>query len=216
MASPNNGTYQGLKLAYADPPYPGQAARWYKNHPDYAGEVDHRQLVDRLTSEYPDGWALSTSAAALPAVLAVCPAVVHVAVWHVTNAEHPGFKVSHWWRVWEPVIVSGGCHDAEPVRNLLACPNHSGYDRRRTIAGQKPAEFCRWVFRLLGARVGDRLDDLFPGSGAVSRAWADYLAQPSLLEPLTSNWGNDPRNIARDMARQSAPLFGDSGETDKV
>ena len=47
-----------LRLAYADPPYPGQAGI-YREHPDYAGEVDHQELVMRLASY--DGWALSTS-----------------------------------------------------------------------------------------------------------------------------------------------------------
>ena len=49
-----------MRLAYADPPYPGQAKRWYEDHPDYGGEVDHAQLVERLESY--DGWALHTSA----------------------------------------------------------------------------------------------------------------------------------------------------------
>src|SRR6185437_7416920 len=50
-----------LRLAYADPPYPGKA--WmYRGHPDYAGEVDHAALIRRLSTY--DGWALSTSAAA--------------------------------------------------------------------------------------------------------------------------------------------------------
>ena len=36
-----------LRLAYADPPYPGKA--WlYRGHPDYAGEVDHAALIRRL------------------------------------------------------------------------------------------------------------------------------------------------------------------------
>ena len=42
------------------------------------------------------------------------------------------------------------------------------------VIGTKPAAVCRWVFGLLGAGPGDSLDDLFPGSGAVSRAWAAY------------------------------------------
>jgi hypothetical protein len=29
-------------MAYADPPYPGQSHRHYRDHPDYAGEVDRR------------------------------------------------------------------------------------------------------------------------------------------------------------------------------
>ena len=40
------------------------------------------------------------------------------------------------------------------------------------VIGAKPAAVCRWIFDLLGAEPGDTLDDLFPGSGAVSRAWA--------------------------------------------
>ena len=59
-----------LRLAYADPPYPGKA-RLYRDHPDYAGEVDHAALLADLSGY--DGWALSTSAQALPVVLALCP-----------------------------------------------------------------------------------------------------------------------------------------------
>ena len=51
-----------------------------RGHPDYAGEVDHGALIPRL-ADY-DGWALSTSAAALPAVLALCPPGGPVAAWH--------------------------------------------------------------------------------------------------------------------------------------
>src|SRR5262249_61266640 len=43
--------------------------------------------------------------------------------------------------------------------------------------GATPAVVCRWIFQLLGAGPGDVLDDLFPGSGAVSRAWAAYTGQ---------------------------------------
>jgi hypothetical protein len=44
--------------------------------------------------------------------------------------------------------------------------------------GAKPAAVCRWIFDLLGAAPGDRLDDLFPGSGAVGRAWAAFTRSP--------------------------------------
>lgn len=33
------------RIGYADPPYPGQSAKHYADHADYAGEVDHRQLL---------------------------------------------------------------------------------------------------------------------------------------------------------------------------
>jgi hypothetical protein len=38
---------RSLRLAYADPPYPGKV--WlYRDHPDYGGEVDHSALIVRL------------------------------------------------------------------------------------------------------------------------------------------------------------------------
>ena len=61
---------RSLRLAYADPPHPGKA-RLYRDHPDYGGEVDHAALIGRLAAY--DGWALSTSAEALPSVLALSP-----------------------------------------------------------------------------------------------------------------------------------------------
>jgi hypothetical protein len=36
-----------------------------RDHPKYAGEVDHAELIRRLSAGFPDGWALSTSAEAL-------------------------------------------------------------------------------------------------------------------------------------------------------
>jgi len=173
-----------LRLAYADPPYPGKA--WlYRAHSDYAGEVDHAALIGRLLSSY-DGWALSTSAAALPAVLALCPPGVRVAAWH--RGERPTAS----WRPlngWEPVIYHGG-RPVDPS-NLQARRVASlvhGVSPLTTLPGRvigtKPAAFCRWVFSLLGAAPGDTLDDLFPGSGAVSRAWAAFTAA-------------DPSHVAR-------------------
>ena len=54
-----------MKFAYADPPYLNQSKKHYKNHKDYAGEVNHKKLIDKLVKEYPDGWALSLSALSL-------------------------------------------------------------------------------------------------------------------------------------------------------
>jgi hypothetical protein len=59
-----------LRLAFADPPYPSKAYL-YRDHPDYRVEVGYAELIGRLAGY--DGWALSTSAQALPAVLALCP-----------------------------------------------------------------------------------------------------------------------------------------------
>jgi hypothetical protein len=91
-----------VKLAYADPPYPGQSKRHYGAHPDYAGEVNHRELVDHLCEQY-DAWALSTSNRALREVLFWCPPDVRTLAWCKPIA--PPFP-NHGVYAWEPVIVS--------------------------------------------------------------------------------------------------------------
>src|SRR5213595_3074913 len=94
---------RALRLAYADPPYPGLSRKYYGDHPDYAGEVDHGELIRSLSTF--DGWALSTSAAALPEILASCPPGVRVAAWH--RGERPTRSAGP-LNAWEPVIFSGG------------------------------------------------------------------------------------------------------------
>jgi hypothetical protein len=214
-----------LRLAYADPPYPGRAARYYGDHPDYAGEVDHAELIGRLSAY--DGWALSTSADALQQILALCPAGVRVAAWH--RGERPT-RSARPLNAWEPVIYFGGravveasatasvvedLHDASGVATRDAScstavlrdaslsavgdaysPGQGDASRsaaarrldslvfparaRRTdplrVIGSKPAVFCRWIFDLLGAQIGDEFEDLFPGSGGVARAWESFIA----------------------------------------
>jgi hypothetical protein len=39
--------------------------------------------------------------------------------------------------------------------------------------GRKPLAFCAFLFEQLGMLPGDELADLFPGTGIVSRAWAE-------------------------------------------
>lgn len=174
-----------LQLAYADPPYPGKAW-YYRGHPDYAGEVDHAALIRRLSTY--DGWALSTSAAALQAVLALCPPGVRVAAWH--RGERP--TASRWpLSAWEPVIYHGG-RPADPSRptgaarrvDSLVCGVSPLTTLPSRVTGTKPAAFCRWVFELLGAAPGDTLDDLFPGSGVVTRAWEVYARAESDASPV--------------------------------
>ena len=58
------------------------------------------------------------------------------------------------------------------------------------MIGVKPAAVCRWIFTLLGAAPGDRLDDLFPGSGAVGRA--AYTGGDPSLTPASDASCPDP------------------------
>lgn len=163
-----------LRVAYADPPYPGMAGL-YRGHRDFGGEVDHAALVGRLVAGYPDGWALSTSARALPAVLALCPPGVRVAAW--VRGERPNASATSALSGWEPVIFTGGRAEPWPLEHprrvdalvYTARPRRTDPDR---VTGAKPAAFAWWLFRLLGLRPGDQLDDLFPGSGGIARAWA--------------------------------------------
>lgn len=173
------------RLAYADPPYPGNAYL-YRGHPDYAGEVDHAELLSRLATY--DGWALSTSARALPNVLALAVAQglpVRVAAW--IRGVRPNATARYPINGWEPVVyvpVASGPgdvgHDAScgtgatrrvdvlqhGVTPMLTLPGR--------VIGAKPAAFCRWIFDLVGATPHDHLDDLFPGSGIVARTWTAF------------------------------------------
>lgn len=172
-----------MKFAYADPPYPGMA-HLYKDHPDYAGEVDHAELIARLVRDYPDGWALSTSQTALQSVIALCPKDVRCLAW-IKPAEAPRpFIKSHVIYSWEPVLYRGG-RDLGwrfATRNYIIA---NAIMTRGRFVGAKPEHFSFWLFRCLGLLPGDTLDDLFPGSGAVSRAWDKYQRQMTLpsLEP---------------------------------
>jgi hypothetical protein len=90
---------------YADPPYPGQSAKHYADHPDYAGEVDHKQLIKDLQYCY-HGWVLHTSSTTLQHVLALCPDDVtyRVMAWVKPFAAFKrNVSVAY---AWEPVIVS--------------------------------------------------------------------------------------------------------------
>lgn len=192
-----------MRIAYADPPYPGTAARYYSGHPDFAGEVDHRALISRLTSDWPDGWALSTSAAALPDVLSLCPSDVRVAAW--VRGERPTRSYRP-LSTWEPVVYWGGRPYLSSIEDrrldaLVHVARARTTDPHRVV-GAKPAEFCWWLFDLLGALPGDHLDDLYPGSGGITRAWdAATRHDPSPRTSPTHSRRTDPLDLDRTLER---------------
>lgn len=157
-----------MKFAYADPPYIGQAKKHYGNQPDYAGEVDHAALVARLVADYSDGWALSLSSPTLKQILAYCPDDVRVGAWVKPFCSFkPNVNPAY---AWEPVIFRGGRKRDRwetKVRDYVACP----ITLRAGFPGAKPETFCWWLFDFLGMQPDDEFVDLFPGSGAVTRAW---------------------------------------------
>lgn len=177
------------RFAYADPPYPGCAARYYGDHPDFAGEVDHEALVAQLVAEFPDGWALSTSSRALRDVLALCPAGVRVGAW---TKPVPPSRALLSRSAWEPVIFAGGRPAVAARSSTVVDWVHAAPMRAYpgAIVGTKPPAFSAWVFAMLGARGGDELVDLFPGSGAVAHAWRVYTS-PLAGERLPLAAGTD-------------------------
>lgn len=193
-----------MRLAIADPPYLGRARALYGDkpkspsgrklatgnscfayraadeHPDahlWDDPATHQQLVDRLVVEY-DGWALAMAHDNLRVILPMIPARVpiRVAIW-VKKQPVPGASRVH--NYYEPVVIripegrrAAKGHQQFPRDAVTIGRDNAGF------IGTKPAAWTRWVLDLLGYQAGDdTVDDLFPGSGAVSAA----LAQGVLL-----------------------------------
>lgn len=183
-----------MRLAIADPPYLGRAARWYSSagrahgrgagvadHHPHAAEWDrpgrHLQLVRDLDRDY-DGWAIAAAAQTMHVYAAACPDA-RVMVWHRENALPSGSRVRN---VWEPVflrIPAGreGYSSGLSVSDVLRCGVGAGVAPGSRFAGAKPAQWTHWVLDALGYVEGDTVVDLFPGSGAVTAA----LTQGRLL-----------------------------------
>lgn len=155
-----------MRFAYADPPYIGQA----KKHYDCA-EIDHKELIEKLMREYPDGWALSLSSPTLKFVLPVCPPEVRVMAWVKPFCS---FKVNvNPAYAWEPVIVFKGRKRGRewPTTRDWVSENIT---LKKGLSGVKPEKFCFWLFDILGMEPADEFHDLFPGSGAVTAAYKKW------------------------------------------
>ncbi len=164
-------TAQPRTFAYADPPYIGKA-RYYPEK----REVDHAALIRRLRTEYPDGWALSTSSEALLEVWSICPEA-KLRIWVKVPMKVKSYSPAV---SFEALLIAGGrmlgagvAQDLED--SLVYRGRHRAFPG--AMMGMKPPAFAEWMFRLLGARRGDTLDDLFPGSGAIGEAWRRYTGE---------------------------------------
>lgn len=191
-----------MRFAIADPPYPPiraahpkndkpRASFWYgdaeptsgTNMPRADRHVDasewddparHRALLEQLDSEY-DGWAIATAHDGLRCY-GELPRGARVMIWHRPNGGVGAARIRN---VWEPVIVKPPLDRISSrvmggqIPDLLSCPSP-----RYGFAGAKPPRWTRWVLDALGYDPDtDTVDDLFPGSGAVSTA----IAQGVLL-----------------------------------
>lgn len=166
-----------MKLGYADPPYIGCAHLYPEKT-----EVDHAELIARLERDY-DGWVLH--AAATPRSMAViAPLVEHLPVrWCSWRKGFAAFKknvpVGY---AWEPVIVRAARKPVvngrqKPMRDWINTDIQESITLKRGLTGAKPERVCHWAFELMAARPEDELMDLYPGTGAVTRAWKSWQAK---------------------------------------
>lgn len=193
-----------MNFAYADPPYPG-CAHFYKDHEDYAGEVDHRELVERLQDEF-DFWVLHTNIPGL----------------RMMEREHilpeNGIRIGQWIKpfaafkrnvpvayAYEPVIFKSV---RKPVvskrlvmRDFIEGPVvRASITMKRGLTGAKPEDVCHWAFEVAAARPDDTLHDLFPGTGAVTKAWKSWQGKfnlPANLEEMEAMAAKAPHPMTR-------------------
>lgn len=177
-----------MRFAFADSPYLGCCSLYGHRHDAPWGCWDdaatHAQLVAKLVAEYPDGWALCLSSSSLATILPMCPPKSRVAAWvKPFCAFKRGVRPCY---AWEPVIFYGGRNPAfghkhpppakggkqTTPKDFLAV----GITLRKGLTGAKPPKFNAWVLDLLGYRPGDKLHDLFPGTGGMGAVLAERAA----------------------------------------
>lgn len=164
---------QPRRLAYADPPYPGKSRRYYGEHEDFAGEVDHAALIEWLSAEH-DAWALSTSAEALQAVLALCPPGSRVAAWH--RGFRPNRQAHGPLNAWEPVIYGGRVLRRPDPRDASRSP---APETRPAAARRDTSSWFDFVAPFLGTDPSPTTTatDPSPAAADASRSPGEPVAQ---------------------------------------
>jgi len=131
--------------------------------------------------------------------LPLCPLSVRVCAWRRRLRAGRSRRALS---AWEPLlVVEGRPLSVDGPQELLDVLDYRGrYDAfPGAMVGMKPPEFTVWMFRQLGARAGDELTDLFPGSGAISRAWDLYASRGPFAEYRAGEGGGQhPSGSGRD------------------
>lgn len=171
-----------MKIGYADPPYVGCAAL-YKDQPEYSGEIDHKELLERLERDF-DGWVLH--AAATPRSMAtLAPLITDIpgARWCAWVKGFAAFKrnvpVAY---AWEPVVIKPARKPVVSKRLVMRDWIQESITLKRGLTGAKPEAVCHWAFELVGAHPADDFFDIFPGTGAVGKAWKTWKGKFTLPE----------------------------------
>lgn len=170
-----------MKFAFADPPYLGCARFYAAQHPEamiWDDPETHRQLIERLCDEYPDGWAMSLNVPSLRVILPMCPLEARVLSWVKPFASFK--KGVHRAYAWEPIIAMGGRSIPSyknTIRDWIAVPAAL----QKGLVGAKPAKVCHFILDWLNFQPGDTLDDLFPGTGIMGEVVAVRSGEPCQL-----------------------------------
>jgi hypothetical protein len=172
-----------MRLGYADPPYLGCGKLYAEHHPqalDWDDPATHERLVEQLQDEF-DGWVLHLSAT--PESLALYTRLILPtgARWCSWVKGFAAFKrnvpVAY---AWEPVAIKALRKPVVSKRLVMRDWIQESVTLKRGLTGAKPEAVCHWAFELAAARPDDELTDLFPGTGAVSKAWNTWQGKFTL------------------------------------
>ena len=182
-----------MKFAYADPPYLGCCGLYDHYHPDgkcWDDPLTHLNLIDKLLTEYPDGWALSASSPSLRQILPFCPEDTRVAAWVKSfSTFKKGVRPAY---AWEPVIFRGGRNPSNGYKHVP--PEKGGIQTtpkdfiiepitlQKGLTGAKPQKVCKWILDLLNVQLDDEVVDLFSGTGIMG--WTVDHAKRVMELPL--------------------------------
>ena len=172
-----------IRIAYADPPYFGCGSHYAADHPEalaWDAPGAHVALVDRLERDF-DGWVLHVNATAASVALYAPLAQRTGARWCAWVKGFAAFKrnvpVAY---AWEPVLVKAARKPVVSKRQVNRDWIQESITLRRGLTGAKPEAVVHWALELVAARPEDDFSDLFPGSGAVGRAWATWRGKFTL------------------------------------
>jgi hypothetical protein len=158
-----------VRIAYADPPYPGCAHLYPENT-----EVDHAALVKQLEGDF-DGYILHTSSTALRALLPLVGDQTRPMAWVKPFAAFKrNVPVAY---AWEPVLVKACRKPVVSGRVTMRDWVSERITMKKGLVGAKPHRVCKWAFEVVGAKPGDEIVDLFPGTGAVMAAWDEWCGE---------------------------------------
>lgn len=172
-----------MKIGYADPPYFGCGKLYAAHHPDaldWDEPATHVRLVEQLQDEY-DGWVLHMSATP-ESIELYAPLIPNSgARWCMWVKGFAAFKrnVSVAY-AFEPVVIKPARKPVVSKRLVMRDWINESITLKRGLTGAKPEAVCHWAFELAAAHPDDTLDDLFPGTGAVSKAWRTWQGKFTL------------------------------------